>query len=283
MVEAEFSIHNASYADRSRLAALIHFGSYVQQHLDWKSPLDWIGGQPYLLLEKNEGLLATLACPPDLPEIAWVRLFAVSSNIKPDYAWRLLWEATLDEISHNGIIQVAALSMQSWFTDILLASKFEQTDNVNILICENKFAIHEPNMAFVIIRPMMHEDLPFIVDIDNSAFNREWRNSFEALELAFQQSSYTTVAEIGDEIIGYQYSTSNGLGGHLARLAVKEAVQRKGIGFLLVQDLLKHFRQNGILHITVNTQQSNIASLALYAKAGFKTTGEQYRVYKYIL
>jgi ribosomal protein S18 acetylase RimI-like enzyme len=189
----------------------------------------------------------------------------------------------LDEISHNGIIQVAALSMQSWFTDILMASNFEQTDYVTILRCENESVIHEPNVPFVNIRPMMHEDLPFIVDIDNSAFDREWRNSSEALELAFQQSSYTTVAEIDGEIIGYQYSTSSGMGGHLARLAVKETRQRKGIGLLLVNDLLKHFRQFGKSPITVNTQQSNLASLALYAKAGFKTTGEKYRVYKYIL
>ena len=283
MIEAEFSLHNASYDDRSRLANLIHFGSYVQQHLDWKSPLDWIGRQPYLLLEKKGGLLATLACPPDLPEVAWIRLFAVSSDLKPDYAWRVLWEATLDEILHNGIIQVSALSMQSWFTDLLLASKFEQTDYVTILIYENISVIHEPNLAFMNIRPMMHEDLPFIMDIDNSAFGREWRNSFEALELAFQQSSFKTVAEEGDKIIGYQYSTSSGMGGHLARLAVKKTMQRKGIGFLLVQDLCKHFRQLGISHITVNTQQSNVASLALYAKAGFKTTSEQYRVYTYKL
>jgi ribosomal-protein-alanine N-acetyltransferase len=280
---AEFTIHNASYSDRSRLANLIYFGSYVQQHLDWKPPLDWIGRPPYLLLEKNEGLIATLACPPDLPDVAWVRLFAVSSQLKPDYVWRLLWEATLDEISNSGISQVAALSKQSWFTDLLLASKFEQTDNVMILICENESEIQEPNTDFAKIRPMMPEDLPFIANIDNTAFDLEWRNSIEALELAFQQSSYTTVVEIGDEIIGYQYSTSSAMGGHLARLAVKEALQRKGIGFLLVHDLLNHFKQHDISPITVNTQQSNYASLALYAKAGFITTGEKYRVYKYIV
>jgi ribosomal protein S18 acetylase RimI-like enzyme len=283
MVEDAFSIHDASYVDRSRLANLIHFGPFIQQHLDWKPPLDWIGRQPYLLLEKNNGLLATLACPPDLPETTWVRLFAVSSQIKPERAWRLLWEATLDRISHHAIIQVVALSMQSWFTDLLLSSNFEQTDFVTILICDNGFEIQKPTIPSVNIRPMMHEDLPFIFDIDNSVFGCEWRNSYESLDLAFQQSSYTTVAEIEDEIIGYQYSTSSGLGGHLARLAVMEAMQRNGIGFLLIQDLLMHFRQLGKSPITVNTQQSNLASLALYAKAGFKTTGEKYRVYKYFL
>src|SRR4030042_5030367 len=283
MGDNEFNIRTVSYSDRSRLANLIHFGSYVHQHLDWKSPLDWIGKQPYLLIENSDGLVASLACPPDLPEISWVRLFAVSSQIKAVKAWRLLWEATLHEISQNGKIQVAALSMQSWFNEILVETKFEHTDNVIVLISENTTTIQEPHTSSIKIRHMITEDLPNVVDIDNSAFGLEWRNSYESLELAFQQSSYTTVAEIGDEIVGYQYSSSSGMGGHLARLAVKVAVQGKGIGYLLVHDILKHFRQLGVMNVTVNTQQSNLASLALYANAGFKTTGESYRVYQYIL
>ena len=39
---------------------------------------------------------------------------------------------------------------------------------------------------------------------------------------------------MGDEIVGYQYSTSSSMGGHLARLAVKKSMQGKGIGYLLV-------------------------------------------------
>jgi ribosomal protein S18 acetylase RimI-like enzyme len=282
MCESEYNIRTASYCDRSRLANLIHFGSYVHQHLDWKSPLDWIGKQPYLLIEKDDGLIATLACPPDLPEMAWIRLFAVGSLIKAEKAWKLLWEATLDEISRNGKIQVAALSMQGWFNEILLASKFMHTDDVIVLISEGTAIIKEPNKSTIKIRQMIPEDFPIVVDIDNSAFDLEWRNSLESLELAFQQSSYTTVAEIGDEIVGFQYSTSSRMGGHLARLAVNIAMQGKGIGYLLLYDLLKYFKQHGVLNVTVNTQQSNIASLALYSKAGFKTTGELYRVYQYI-
>jgi ribosomal protein S18 acetylase RimI-like enzyme len=278
----EFRIRTASYSDRSRLANLIHFGVYVHQHLDWKPPLDWIGRQPYLLIEKNDGLLATLACPPELPEITWVRLFAVSSNIKADKAWGLLWGVTQDELLQNGKIQVAALSLQSWFTTILKENQFEHTDNVVVLICKSTTAIPEPNPASIEIRQMIPEDLSTVMDIDTSAFGLEWRNSLESLELAFQQSSFATVAEMGGEIVGYQYSTSSGMGGHLARLAVKVDKQGKGIGYLLVHDVIKHFKQHGVMNITVNTQQSNSASLALYTKAGFTSTGESYRVYQYI-
>ena len=281
MSEVDFTIHNVTSTDRSRLASLIHFGAYVHQHLDWKSPLDWIGRHPYLSINEKGDVFAALACPPDLPEIAWIRLFAVNSNINIDYAWKHLWEAALNDFPKFGITQAAALSMQSWFTELLLGSKFELTDNVIILTHDDRAGKKIPSTDFVNIRPMDHEDLRTIAEIDNSAFSSEWRNSVEALELAFQQSSYTTVAEIGDEIVGYQYSTSSGFGGHLARLAIKEERQRNGIGFSLVHDMLNHFQKFGITHITVNTQQSNIASLALYAKAGFTITGEKYQVYKY--
>ena len=277
------NIRSATNFDRHRIANLIHFGSHVHQHLDWMSPLDWIGKEPYLVMDNIEGLLATFACPPDLPEITWIRLFAVSSKIRADEAWRLLWEQCLDGLRSRGKIQVTALSMQKWFSEILEGSNFKHTDNVIVLITEltDKFLDLPPKS--IKIRQMLFEDLPVVHHIDHAAFSKEWRNSREALENAFHQSSYPTVAEVGNEIVGYQYSTCSGMGGHLARLAVKERMQRRGIGYSLVQDVILHFLQNDIKNVSVNTQESNRKSISLYAKAGFKLTGETYRVYQYLL
>lgn len=283
MDEIDFNIRTASNSDRSRLANLIHFGSYIHQHLDWKSPLDWIGRKPYLLIEKNGALIASLACPPDIPDITWIRLFAVSSNITVGKAWRLLWSATLEELLQAGKIRVAALSLQSWFNEILEASEFEHLDDVVVLMWENTTSIPDPKSNNIKIRSMLPEDHAIVVEIDNAAFGLEWRNSLDSLELAFQQSSLARVAEMEDEVVGYQYSTSSAMGGHLARLAVKTTVQGRGIGYFLVHDLLMQFRKLGVMHVTVNTQQKNIASLALYAKAGFNSTGESYRIYQYLL
>jgi ribosomal protein S18 acetylase RimI-like enzyme len=250
--------------------------------MDWKSPVDWIGSQLFLLLEKNEHILAALACPPELPQMTWVRLFAVHSDIKADKAWKLLWEKTLNEYFRNKIIHISALSMQTWFNEILEGNNFNQTDNVIVLLCENFTDTHRFNHPDIKIRQMMPEDLKTVATLDNSSFDIEWRISQELLELAYQQSTYTTVAEMGDEIIAYQYSTSGGSKGHLARLAVKGKEQGKGVGYSLILDVLNHYKLRGITQVTVNTQQSNVASLALYSKAGFQFTGERYRVYTYI-
>src|SRR4030066_1557595 len=283
MSEVDFNIRTAANSDRSRLANLIHFGTYIHQHLDWKAPLGWIGRDPYLLIEQNGSLMATLACPPELPEITWIRLFAVNSNIPVNKAWRLLWDATLDAFSQREKIFITALSLQSWFNDILEVCEFEHKDNVVVLMCENSSTIPDPHPSEIKIRPMLQEDITPVVEIDNTSFGLEWRNSLESLDLAYQQASFATVAEANEGIVGYQYSTSSAMGGHLARLAVKESMQGKGIGYSLVHDVLQHFKREGVRHITVNTQQKNIASLALYSRAGFNSTGESYRVYQYIL
>ena len=281
MNEIEYSIRSALSSDRSRLANLIHFGSHIHQHLDWKPPLDWIGSEPYLLVEKDGDLFAALACPPDLPKITWIRLFAVNSSFNINRAWKLLWEVATEELSRHGEIRVAAISLQSWFNGLLDTSGFEHIDNVVVLIWERSTSLPNPASTNITICPMMPEDLERIDKIDHEAFGEVWKNSLESLELAFQQASLASVAWLGAEIVGYQYSTSSAMGGHLARLAVKTSMQGRGIGYLLVYQLLNQFREQGVKHVTVNTQQNNASSLALYSKAGFTITGESYRVYQY--
>jgi ribosomal protein S18 acetylase RimI-like enzyme len=55
------------------------------------------------------------------------------------------------------------------------------------------------------------------------------------------------------------------------------------IGSALVADVLSQFARRGAHTLTVNTQQDNLASLALYEKVGFIRTGEEYPVYQYML
>ena len=107
-----------------------------------------------------------------------------------------------------------------------------------------------------------------------------WQNSPEALKLAFRQSALATVVEDKGIIVGYQISTSTPIGGHIARLAVHPQVQRKGVGYALLHDLLTVFTRRGARKITVNTQKDNLISLSLYKKAGFQLTGEEYPIFQ---
>lgn len=267
----------AQEKDRNQLANLIHFGSWVHRHLDWRPPLDWIGYQPYLIAERDGQILAALACPPDPPEAAWIRLFAAASEITVAEAWDVLWPAAHEYLWG---ITVAAISLQGWFSQQLSLAKFRQTHSVAMLTWENQKLPPESTVPDCLLRWMNFEDLALVKELDQVAFSPIWQQSMDMLEIAFQQAAVATVAEDEEGIIGYQISTAGSGGGHLARLAVHPRVQGEGVGYALLRDLLVQFYRRGALKITVNTQLDNEASLALYNKAGFRRTGEIYPVYE---
>ena len=273
----EISVRLAQEKDRRRLANLIHFGSSVHRHLDWRPPLDWIGYQPYIVAERDGRILAALACPPDPPEVAWMRLFAVSNEITAAEAWEYLWPATHEYLWG---ITVAAVPLQGWFSQLLSAAQFKQTHQVVMLLWENQRRLQKTEPANCTIRLMNYDDLEMVKELDSIAFGPIWQQSMDMLEIAFHQAAIATVAEDQDGLIGYQISTASSGGGHLARLAVHPRTQEQGVGSALVKDLLLQFSRRGAQQVTVNTQIDNTASLTLYQKAGFRRTGEVYPVYE---
>jgi ribosomal protein S18 acetylase RimI-like enzyme len=82
-------------------------------------------------------------------------------------------------------------------------------------------------------------------------------------------------------VIGYQLSTKNPLGAHLARLGVKPEAQGRGVGSMLVSHLIQALGANQLGRLSVNTQADNTASLSLYKKLGFVRTGEHFPVFVY--
>lgn len=284
LTNVKTSVRPAGPQDRRDLATLIHFEFYIHRHLDWRPPLDWLGSQPYLIVEKNGITAAALACPPDPPRVAWIRLFAVSSRLSIVSAWNSLWPAALEKLQQMpDVVHTAAIPLQGWFESQLIESGFEQTHRVVMLKCNPAQVTRSSSLPGLIIRPMNLDDLAAVEAVDHSAFKPVWQNSQEALELAFRQAAVATVAEIDDRLIAYQISTSTPMGGHLARLAVHPQFQKRHIGLSLVEDMLAQFEKRGARAVTVNTQQDNSASLALYERVGFRRTGEEYPVYQFTL
>jgi ribosomal protein S18 acetylase RimI-like enzyme len=268
--------------DKQRLANLIHFESHVHRHLDWRPPLDWIGYEPYLIAEAGSQLVAALACPPDPPEVAWIRLFAACGDVDLREAWWSLWRPAREQLIEKKDINIAAIPLHDWFRKLLQASDFEMTHSVIMLLWERKKLPPSRKVPEITIRPMNIDDLYAVEQVDQAAFDILWRNSRESLEHAFRQSAISTVAEKENRIVGYQISTANHMSGHLARLATDPGFQGLGIGYSLLRDLLLQFEKRGARSISVNTQQANEISISLYEKAGFKRTGEAYPVYQHM-
>lgn len=278
-------VRPADLNDRQQLSNLIFFESRLHRHLDWRSPLEWLGAPFYWALEEGRQITAALACPTETPRIAWIRLFVYTARLSAESAWGLLWSSAKQEIARAGGARVAAIAIQSWFQDILAASGFQNRQQIVLL--EWRGFAGQPSQVQgangIRIRKMTLSDLPEVEKTDAASFDPLWHNPLDTLRRALEQALYATVAVNRDGIIGYQLSTGGGQRAHLARLAVHPAVQGKGAGRALLNDLFAHLTYAGIPRLSVNTQSDNKISLNLYQRMGFVRTGEQYPVYTFAI
>jgi ribosomal protein S18 acetylase RimI-like enzyme len=268
--------------DRNQLAHLIHFGTYVHRHLDWKPPLDWIGKHPFFVAETNGRVTTALACPPAPPGIAWIRMFVCSTRISYTYAWENLWPPTLEYLRQQGeTTLVAAIPLQKWFRELLTETGFEHNHNVISLAWDpepGKIPSLPAPKRFN-IRRMQNQDLEAVFDIDSHSFSPLWQNATDSIHLAYQQAIYASVVEENGTLLGYQISTQTPYGAHLGRLATNPMHQKKGVGYALLHDLVSHLSNQNIQRISVNTQDNNLVSQNLYHKVGFKETNEAFPVF----
>ncbi|MGB9521639.1 MAG: GNAT family N-acetyltransferase [Anaerolineales bacterium] len=277
------TVRAALRSDRSAIASLLYFERYVHRHLDWRSPLDWLEYEPFVLYEDQGRIIAALACPDDPPEVAWIRLFAVSTNGNFQQVWQPLWELAYQILENkNHHPRFASIPLAQWFRGLIENSGFQQTNEVIILkwrATDYKWII--PRNAMIKLRPMQMEDLEEVARVDQSAFPVPWQVSLNGIAAGFNQAALAMVAESATGIVGYQLCTASTNGAHLARLAVTPEWQNQGVGSLLVNDLQRQFYEQGYEIVTVNTQADNSASLFLYKKMGFQLTGETYPLYEF--
>ncbi len=273
-------VRPADLNDHQRLSNLIFFETRSHRHLDWRSPLEWLGDDFFWAVEEDTKLTAALACPEETKGIAWVRLFVHSGYWSADNAWTVLWNTAKDDIARAGGAKVAAIVQHSWFQKVLESSGFKNHQSIVMLEWTYQpWASHEAEG--VRIRRMTEADLPDVTVVDGASFDPLWHNTRETLRRALAQSQFAMVAEDENGVIGYQMTTGGGARAHLARLAVHPDLQGRGVGRALLGDLFDHLVQNGILKLSVNTQSDNQISLNLYQKMGFIRTGETYPVYTF--
>lgn len=281
MIEVSLQVRPAVPQDQHQIANLMFFESHVHRHLDWRAPLDWLGSPYYWVVEESGKILAVLACPQDPAGVAWVRLFAHARQLSLDDAWSVLWKAAQRDIAQQGDATVALIAMHQWLSDLLIRNDFIHTQDI---IMQEWKGTDIPEMSLpagVTVRSMRPNDLSEVAELDAAAFMPLWQNPVDALERALPQATSATVVEDAQGLVGYQLSTANPFGAHLARLAVRPDAQRRGLGSLIVTDLIRRLNDKGVARLTVNTQSDNHASLALYEKMGFVVTGEKFPVYCY--
>jgi ribosomal-protein-alanine N-acetyltransferase len=272
---SRFDIRSASPADRELLSALLTGAKKRHIHLDWVPALDLLGEPLFKIALQNDLPLACLAAPPDPTPIAWLRVFAAARDKNIEALWNGLWSDLLVEARTTQVEHIYSLVLQDWFHPLLEGSGFVQTNEVIFYEWSGSAGVLEFDRNLT-LRRMRQADLPEVETIDHDAFAPAWQNSISTLDTASRLSTYATVCELDGELVGYQISTASALGAHLARLAVKGAYQRRGIGRALVVDMLKFISRHSFDRVSVNTQADNLSSQRLYNSLGFDLTGKRY-------
>ncbi len=126
-------IRPADVKDLAALTRFLNHESRVHRHLDWRSPLEWLGSQPFLIAEQEGLIQAVFSCPPDPPQIAWIRLFGVAEPLSAPETFQWMLAEARSELQHSGNHQLVAIGLQPWFQAVLAASGFFVRQNIVVL------------------------------------------------------------------------------------------------------------------------------------------------------
>ncbi len=273
------SIQQASWSDSNEIAHFLESCSLVHRHLDWIPLLDWIYSTPFLKYLIKDRLEGVFVSPPDPPGVAWIKCFACQNQAEASDVFHTLFEQA-SKLLPAKTLPMLALGLQDWFIKTLTLNDFRLIQKVVVL--KHKQSL--PNVLLkpsAFIRPMLLNDIDTVALIDRASFEPIWTVSSQGLKAAFLQSARASVAEMDGNIIGYEISTGNSFSAHLARVAVLPKYQKEKVGFQLVHAMLNYFHRMGVYEITVNTQDTNLASISLYQKTGFQLSDEQFPIFQY--
>ena len=251
-------------------------------HLDWRSPLEWLRKTPSQILHVGARINGMLSLAPDPAHLHWVRFFCIRQECNYSFVWKKLFSSILEKYPFETDDLIAALCYQNWMETLLQTNGWQKAQKVIVLLWQGTTL--PPKMEKekdIQIRKMKLDDLSQVNQIDDLSFTSFWKFSPTTITLAFEQSAYSTVAEMDGKIIGFQISTADLYRAHLTRLAVLPEYRNRNIGASLVQNMLWHFSVPSIRQITVNTQYDNQASIHLYQRAGFEYLGESFPIFQF--
>ena len=279
-MNSSITIRQAEKSDTSTISDFLSRAACVHRHLDWQGVLDWIPFDPFLMMQDEYRLQAILTCPPDNEKIAWIRCFACEKKYDLSNTWDALFGAIRTHPRMAGS-SLYSVGLNDWFASLLDRSGFVNFQNIVVLQWNEKMPVFQSINQPWLIRPMEETDLDKVAELDNAAFEPIWVNPPDKIKLAYSQTEHASVVELNGRILGYEMTTANHISAHLARIATHPDFQHQYIGSSLITELYRYFIHKGISQISVNTQSTNKASLALYKSLGFELTGETFPVFQY--
>ncbi|MDE7191208.1 MAG: ribosomal protein S18-alanine N-acetyltransferase [Clostridia bacterium] len=117
-----------------------------------------------------------------------------------------------------------------------------------------------------------------VFDIERASIDEPWTLN-QICALASDKNAVARVGIVDGEIICYYsfYDICNE--GNVNNLAVKENYRCKGVGALLIEDMIEIAKEKKLTAITLEVNEKNTIAIALYRKYGFITEGKRTKFY----
>jgi ribosomal protein S18 acetylase RimI-like enzyme len=257
----------------NRLLAASRSG-YVHSQLDWWTLDDWIGSPAFIVAASGPGALAGLSLATyDGSPVAWWRALALNVMEDPSALVQAILKPTLDGLRSGGAVALTCLAFSDWLRTALPALAFHLLTQVITLRKENR-RLPALEREDILIRPAQPADMPGVLVADQAAFDPTWRYGPRTLARLHLKMTHMLVAERDGQVIGYACGDVNGVSGHIVRLAVHPAHQRRNAGALLLGAMIQAFFASGAQAVTLNTQIDNHSSQRLYRRFAFRPIGD---------
>ena len=228
--------------------------------------------QGFLVMEIEGRVEGALLATVDESPVAWVRLAAVGDHLDVGQWMDLSLPPIISHLRTLEVRELAWMDHGEWAWRSLERRGFQPRAEV-ITLRKTDHAVPTVDPPPIALRPASDADFAAIAAIDRRAFAPAWWRSEDSLRRRAAMASRFTVAERGDDVIGYAERELHPPAAHLNRIAVEPDHQGRNVGAFLLERALVSMWQRGAETVSLNTQRSNRRSRRLYESFGFEATG----------
>jgi ribosomal-protein-alanine N-acetyltransferase len=134
----------------------------------------------------------------------------------------------------------------------------------------------------LIIRPFYSEDIENVLSIEERSFKEPWPATFFTY-MHGKASDLFLVAIAEGIIYGYVVGEMRDIIfsgvphrfkiGHILNIAVDTKLRRRSVGFRLMEEIEKRFKNRSATKVTLEVRESNKAARAFYQRCGYEEIG----------
>jgi ribosomal-protein-alanine N-acetyltransferase len=224
---------------------------------------DWVGLRGFMLVE------------PQPTNVALI----VAAGLRDTWSVGPYLDVLLPEIERTSLarhlLSLVYIGHTEWLVQELLARGFEVREWI---VAFERLGTEQParsGPAPARLRTAHYSDLAALSALDELVFEHIWHKSPGNFRAALARADSFLVAVVDDQIVAYAWCELYGQHAHLTRLAVHPEFQGQGIGGQLLYRSITDVLRRGANLITLNTQEHNLRSQALYHRFGFVHTEER--------